>query len=323
MKAVVLEIRNGTAAVLREDGIVEKFRKSCEVGQTIELPGSRKQPALVRTLRAAVAALVILGVLGGGWSYQTVLAYSYVSLDVDDASIEYTLNRRDQVIDVTAQNEASLELAQQLNGEGIRQAEIGDAIRKTVEILSPQEEQTATVAVTSGSDSKAEQLRQEVSRELETNGDLQFEAHTASKEERRAAQERGMSTGRYQSSRRDGTQKKDPAASGAPTAEDSGYAVPDPMSEQSAPGKEEAAPERRTSRQEDLPTEAVKTQSGQAQEVPPVRQDSPVQQESRPESAQQPEGSGAEPQAPSFQESGPVGADPGGQPNAAPGGGNP
>ena len=57
MKAVVLEIRNGTAAVLREDGIVEKFRKSCEVGQTIELPGSRKQPALVRTLRAAVAAL--------------------------------------------------------------------------------------------------------------------------------------------------------------------------------------------------------------------------------------------------------------------------
>ena len=60
MKAVVLEIRNGTAAVLREDGIVEKFRKSCEVGQTIELPGSRKQPALVRTLRAAVAALVML-----------------------------------------------------------------------------------------------------------------------------------------------------------------------------------------------------------------------------------------------------------------------
>ena len=222
------------------------------------------------------------------------------------------------MIDVTAQNEASLELAQQLNGEGIRQAEIGDAIRKTVEILSPQEEQTATVAVTSGSDSKAEQLRQEVSRELETSGAVQFEAHTASKEERRAAQERGMSTGRYQSSRRDGTQKKDPAASGAPTAEDSGYAVPDPMSEQSAPGKEEAAPERRTSRQEDLPTEAVKTQSGQAQEVPPVRQDSPVQQESRPESAQLPEGSGAEPQAPSFQESGPVGADPGGQPNAAP-----
>ena len=156
------------------------------------------------------------------------------------------------MIDVTAQNEASLELAQQLNGEGIRQADIGDAIRKTVEILSPREEQTATVAVTSGSDSKAEQLRQEVSRELETSGDLQFEAHTASREERKAAQEHGMSTGRYQASRQDG-----------------------------------------------------------------------AQQETRPGDLQLPEGSGASPQTPSFQESGPVGGEPAMQPNAAPGGGTP
>ena len=323
MKAVVLEIRNGTAAVLREDGIVEKLRRTCEVGQTIELKGSRNGPALVRTLRAAVAALVILGVLGGGWSYQTVLAYSYVSLDVDDTSIEYTLNRRDQVIDVTAQNEASLELAQQLNGEGIRQADIGDAIRKTVEILSPREEQTATVAVTSGSDSKAEQLRQEVSRELETSGDLQFEAHTASREERKAAQEHGMSTGRYQASRQDGAQQEDPAESGFPAAEESESAAPDPRPEKDVPGKEDAAPEHRTSRQDALPEGTGEKQSGQPQETMPERQDSPVQQETRPGDLQLPEGSGASPQTPSIPESGPVGADPGGQPNAAPGGGNP
>jgi len=150
---------------------------------------------------------VILGMLGGGWSYQTVLAYSYVSLDVADTSIEYTLNRRNQVIEVTAQNEASQELAEQIEGEGIRRADIGDAIRKTVEILSPQAEDTAIVAVTSGSDSRAEWLREEVSREFETDGVLQFEANTASKEERREAQENGMSTGRYQASRRDAAQR--------------------------------------------------------------------------------------------------------------------
>ncbi|MBQ9269180.1 MAG: hypothetical protein IJ206_06620 [Oscillospiraceae bacterium] len=319
MKAVVLEIRNGTAAVLREDGIVEKLRRSCEVGQTIELSGSQKRHALVHTLRAAVAALVILGVLGGGWSYQTVLAYSYVSLDVDDTSIEYTLNRRDQVIDVTAQNEASLELAQQLNGEGIRQTDIGDAIRKTIEILSPQEEQTATVAVTSGSDSKAELLRQEVSRDLETSGGLQFEAHTASRKERKAAQEHGMSTGRYQASRQGGAKQEDPAESGFPAAEESENAAPDPRPEKDVPGKEDAAADHKINKQEDLQTEPGETQSGQSQEMPPERQDAPVQQETRPGGMQR----GASPQTPSIPESGPVGGEPAIQPNAAPGGGTP
>ena len=37
MKAVVLEIQDGVAAVLTEDGTVEKVRRECMVGETIEL----------------------------------------------------------------------------------------------------------------------------------------------------------------------------------------------------------------------------------------------------------------------------------------------
>ena len=51
MKAVVLEVRDGYAAVLREDGVVEKLRRSCEVGETIEL---EEQSPIVRLPQRAV-----------------------------------------------------------------------------------------------------------------------------------------------------------------------------------------------------------------------------------------------------------------------------
>ena len=42
MKAVVLEIRDGEAAILREDGVVVRVRRQCEVGDTIELAEEKK-----------------------------------------------------------------------------------------------------------------------------------------------------------------------------------------------------------------------------------------------------------------------------------------
>ena len=44
MKGLVVEIRDGHAAVLREDGVMVTTRRNCQVGDTIELSA---QPASV------------------------------------------------------------------------------------------------------------------------------------------------------------------------------------------------------------------------------------------------------------------------------------
>ena len=57
MKGVVLEIRGEEAAVLREDGIVVRVRRQCEVGDTIEIEEKKRLLTLpaVRALSAAAA----------------------------------------------------------------------------------------------------------------------------------------------------------------------------------------------------------------------------------------------------------------------------
>ena len=43
MKAIVLEVRNGVAAVLREDGVIVKTRQKCAVGDTIDVTFMRNE----------------------------------------------------------------------------------------------------------------------------------------------------------------------------------------------------------------------------------------------------------------------------------------
>ena len=53
MKAIVLEIKNGEAAVLREDGIVVTTRQKCRVGDTIEVDDRVKIGGVKRFNRIA------------------------------------------------------------------------------------------------------------------------------------------------------------------------------------------------------------------------------------------------------------------------------
>ena len=83
MKAIILEVKDGYAAALREDGLIVKTRRLAEVGETVELnekvvrfPSQGK-----RVLRTAVAAALILAVTGGTYTYTNVAAASYVTLD--------------------------------------------------------------------------------------------------------------------------------------------------------------------------------------------------------------------------------------------------
>ena len=70
MKAVVVKVRKGEAAVLREDGTVEVIRRDCRAGETIELAEKvtaflPKRQRRVRRLAAAAAAAVRALGIGG------------------------------------------------------------------------------------------------------------------------------------------------------------------------------------------------------------------------------------------------------------------
>ena len=147
MKAVVLEIRDGEAAVLREDGVVVRVRRQCEVGDTIELAEEKKILSLrsFRTLAAAACLAVVL-TTSGVYGYTTALACTYVSVDVagenaDEAeyssagSVEYALNRRNRVIGVKALDASGEAAAEELMRRGVKGMTLGEALDLTGEVL--------------------------------------------------------------------------------------------------------------------------------------------------------------------------------------------
>lgn len=108
MKAVVVEIKNGKAAVLAPDGAINFIKNNnYSPGQYLDTdtaPLSVRTTKYIRThykmLAAAAAAFIISGSLFAADGY----AYSRMTLDINP-SFEYTLNPFDKVIDVTAYND--------------------------------------------------------------------------------------------------------------------------------------------------------------------------------------------------------------------------
>ena len=215
MKAVVLEIRKNEAAVLCKNGQIIKIRrKGLVAGETIELSAAEirqdKKVVFYKKLRqygsVAAAAALLLG-FGGNHIYNTAIACSYVSLDINP-SIEYTLNRQDCVLDVTAVNEDAEEIVEQLKEQGIKKESLADAISMTADLLQENgyiiEEETdyILINVASDSDKKSETLKKEAQRvfdeintENEDNIHLTMTESTIS--ERKEARSQGVSAGEY------------------------------------------------------------------------------------------------------------------------------
>lgn len=203
MKAVVLEIRDGYAAVLREDGTVEKIRRSCRVGETIELEETGRVlrfPAKAAKWTAAAAAAVVLLSAGGVYGFNNAYAYSYVTLDANP-SIEYTLNRRNRVIAVEALNEDAAELAAALSAE-VKNSTLTEAIEQTTELLYEQaylsEGGCLLVNVTSRGQTQEIELSEELDAYFsEQEEELEVYVTNATREQRQKAGDLGVSAGRY------------------------------------------------------------------------------------------------------------------------------
>ena len=201
MKGIVLEKRDGFAAVLREDGLVVKTRVSAAVGETVELTDvtaavpKRRRPVL-RVVRAAVAAALALAVTGGAYTYTNVAAASYVTLDTEETSVELSINRVGRVVGVRALDEDSEELAQALDAD-VRRKPVEDAVDAAM--LRMDGAGTVVAGIMGENDRRTASLQQAVERGANrgAHDGMEVIALEISREERREAGERDMSAGRF------------------------------------------------------------------------------------------------------------------------------
>lgn len=172
MKAVVLETKQNTAAVLREDGVVLKVHGTYTVGETIELKEKPKFSFGGPQMRLAFTsiAIVLALIFGGVYNYTTVQAAGIVTVD-EGAGLELVLNRRNQVIEVRATDEAGESIREQLEAQHIRGSSLEDAVHAINEIhhrdRKEAEPDTVPEDLTFHAVSDDEQRQDALNRELE------------------------------------------------------------------------------------------------------------------------------------------------------------
>ena len=125
MRAVVTQIQGKFAAILSEDGRIEKItNKNYVIGQVIEMKENVKAKKHIAAWVASAAAIVLVAL--GGTAYAYYSPYYYVSLDVNP-SIEYTLNRFDRVLTAKAVNEDGTEILKEVDLKNLSNHTIDDA----------------------------------------------------------------------------------------------------------------------------------------------------------------------------------------------------
>ncbi|WP_346890941.1 anti-sigma-I factor RsgI family protein [Clostridium sp. UBA3887] len=209
MKSVVVEIKAGYAAVLSEDGCISKVKdKNYIIGQVIEMKSSNLKNINKLVMCSALTAMI--AIVGGItlWAYKT--PYSYVSLDVNP-SIEYSLNRFDKVISVTAVNDDGQEILNELELNKLENQKIEDAVAETVNQISEDgyfdnsidnDIDGGIIIATSGenqekSDELAEKLQESLETEIEEIGeDITLETISVGFERVQKAKELGVTPGK-------------------------------------------------------------------------------------------------------------------------------
>ncbi len=135
MKAIVLENKNGKAAVLREDGVVLKIRGTYTVGETIKVKGKPQfqfaQPQFRTVFAAAVVVLALL--FGGFYNYTTVQAAGYVT--EEHVGIELVLNRQNKVIEIRSTDESGERIKEQLDQKQIVGLTLDDALTAVTDVV--------------------------------------------------------------------------------------------------------------------------------------------------------------------------------------------
>lgn len=211
MHAIVMEKKKRICAVLCDDGCFRKIAGNFDVGQEISVIAdspttchirgkkNRHQSIYRLFLPYAAAALIIIAA-GLSYMYETALAYSYVTVDVNP-SIEYTLNRLNRVINVTALNDDAAEVVDALS-DSLKNKSLSDALSETVAVLQENnyllgDDASILIDVVPGSERSYSDLSGDITEAFDdSNISLcLLESDIASRQE---AIGTGMSTGRFE-----------------------------------------------------------------------------------------------------------------------------
>ena len=130
MRAVIVDIRKNTAAMLSDDGSIIKVRnRNYSIGQEVDAGMTTKIMSIKATIALAAASLLFSIGLGTSSYY---LPTKYVSMDINP-SVEYSVNMFNRVIDAEGVNEDGIRLLEQLNIKDLKNKRIEEALNMTIE----------------------------------------------------------------------------------------------------------------------------------------------------------------------------------------------
>ena len=130
MRAIIVDIRKNTAAMLSDDGSIIKVRnRNYSIGQEVDAGMTTKIMSIKATIAIAAASLLFSIGLGTSSYY---LPTKYVSMDINP-SVEYSVNMFNRVIDAKGVNEDGIRLLEQLNIKDLKNKRIEEALNMTIE----------------------------------------------------------------------------------------------------------------------------------------------------------------------------------------------
>jgi len=133
MKSVIVDIKDGFAAVLSDDGCIEKIKdNNYSIGQVIYLKERKGMKSKKLAVMASTAAAFLM--FCGATVWANVNPYSYVSLDVNP-SIEFTLNRFDRVLSVEAVNADGEEILKKVTLDEVKYEKIDEALTMAIDAI--------------------------------------------------------------------------------------------------------------------------------------------------------------------------------------------
>ena len=164
MRAIITDIRAGKAAALAEDGTVHLVdAKNGAVGQEIRIPAKRRR-RWKKPLTWAACVAVLCGMATTG-VYAAYEPYASVSVVGGTDSVEYTVNRFDQVLGTRVSGKEPPP-----DGKIPRFVHIDKAVEHTVR-QEVKEGESVSITVTSRSSGHAERLREHIDDRFRQSGD--------------------------------------------------------------------------------------------------------------------------------------------------------
>ena len=204
MEAVILEIKNGFAAVLSDDGCITKTKNNnYEIGQVIQLKNTKE--FITKKFAVCAASVAVMAVLSvSALAYAT--PYSYVSIDINP-SIEYSINRFDRVLSVKAVNDDGEEILKEIKISDLKNKTISQALSLTLDQIANMGyyegniEGGLVIATSGKNQEKAVELAKELQESAEENielhnADITVEAISVGLERVKEAKELGVTPGK-------------------------------------------------------------------------------------------------------------------------------